>query len=150
MKRIVYLLSLLSLCASCVFAHDSQQTPDAQQQTSRNSVQEVVYEENEVDVRARRKDEPKAIKKFPSYAGGRTPFTHGCPAKGTATLRFIINESGKVAEITIVNGSSCANFDRSVAQDLRKLKFTPALKGGQAVSQWTEIKFSYVWPIGRG
>jgi TonB family protein len=141
MKRITFVALLLSFCAAAAVAQDAKPSPTP-------AAEEKVYKEDEVDVKAKMKRDEKPSVRIVTN-GGPPPFTPDCPARGQATLRLVVDRAGKVAAVTVVKESGCAVFDKRMVKQAWKLKFTPALKDGQLVSQEADIPTSYEWPKGR-
>lgn len=145
MRRTTILALLFLCCATISFGQAAQQT----QTTGNVPPQDLVYEEHEVDIKAKLKDEPKGNVRTKRSDNSFLPFTNACPAQGVTTVRIIVNKTGKVTEAKVLKGSECSSFDKKMAEDARKIKFIPAVKDGIAVSQATEVAFSYFWPRGR-
>jgi TonB family protein len=90
-----------------------------------------VYRPQEVDVKAKLKNRSKS---GPELKGD-------CPDSVTVTLRAILHKSGKVKDVVLTQGAGCS-FDDQAIEAVRKLTFTPAVKDGQAVSQYLLIQYS--------
>ena len=148
MRRIARLALLLSVCTTAGMARAAgpAPAPAPQQGVQGGAPDDRVYKEDEVDVKARRKGQP-GIKLM--SGPGNIGFTPDCRARGEATLEIVVNKKGKVAAVTLVKASGCGAFDAWSVRDIRRTKFTPALKEGQPVSQETKIVTSYEWPRGR-
>lgn len=140
MKRITFAALLLSFCAVAA-AQDAKPSPAP-------AAEEKVYKEDEVDVKAKMKGDGKPAVRIVTN-GAPPPFTSDCPAKGEATLAIVIDKTGKVAAVTLVKASGCKVYDNRTVKDAWKVKFTPALKDGQPVSQEATFVTRYVWPSGR-
>ena len=65
-----------------------------------------------------------------------------CLAEGEVILQVILQHSGKVTRVELTKGLSCG-YDEKAIEAAKKIKFVPAVKNGQSVSQAIEIKFSY-------
>ena len=65
-----------------------------------------------------------------------------CPREGMVTLRIILHKSGEVTEVTLIKGMGCS-YDQATLETARKLKFTPAVKDGQQVSQYQIFEYRY-------
>lgn len=89
-----------------------------------------VYTAQEVDKKARIKNR---LENLPQ----RKP---DCPETVQAKLKVVLHKSGKVTEATVTESSGCS-FDAEVIRVARQLKFTPALKDGQPVSQYSELEY---------
>jgi TonB family protein len=94
--------------------------------------QEKVYARPEVDTKAiiKKVPRPKAVQNW------------DCPAEGEVILQVILHYSGKVTKVELTKGLSCGYDEKAIAA-AQKIKFTPAIKDGQLVSQTIEIKFNY-------
>lgn len=92
--------------------------------------EDKIYTINEVDVKANVKNK---IEHLPDRK-------NDCPAAVQVSLRVVLRKSGKVTDITLLKPSGCS-YDQEAVQAVRKLKFDPALKGGQPVSQFAEIEY---------
>lgn len=97
------------------------------------SDEDKIYSSKEVDVQAKF---TKRVTKFPSG------HQKGCPTNGTVRVRAVLHKSGKVTEATIIKGLGC-NYDKDAVELVLKLKFVPAMKNGQPVSQYVTIVFDY-------
>jgi TonB family protein len=121
-------------------------TPAPERGAAEAPPDDVVYKEDEVDVKARRKGEA-GVKTRAS--DGRMPYPLTCPERGEATLSVVVHKSGKVTAVTLVEGSGCAVFDSRAVKDAWKLKYTPALKDARPVSQVATLVTRYWWARGR-
>ena len=127
MKKILHslfvLLTSLLVCAVCI-GHPINtrglQSPD----------EDKIYTVNEVDVRANVKNK---LEHLPDRKSD-------CPDTVQVSLRVILRKSGKVTDITVIKQSGCS-YDQEAIQAARKLKFDPAMKGGQPVSQFLEVEY---------
>jgi len=61
---------------------------------------------------------------------------------GTVVLRVVLHASGRVSDIRIVRGLPYGLTKRAM-EAARRIKFKPATKDGQAVSQFTIIEYSF-------
>lgn len=89
-----------------------------------------VFRAQEVDVKA------KLRNKLDSLPVRKTD----CPDRVQVTLTMVLRKSGKVTDITVLQSSGCS-YDREAIKAASKLKFDPALKDGQPVSQYSEIQY---------
>jgi TonB family protein len=55
-------------------------------------------------------------------------------------LKMVLRKTGKVTDITVLQASGCS-YDREAIKAASKLKFDPALKDSQPVSQYAEVKY---------
>lgn len=118
MHLVVMLVSSLCLCTVGASIRNGQ------------SVDDKVYTPDQVDVKARIKNKTENIPKQPS----------DCPAKLQVSLRIVLRKSGSVTDITIVKSSGCS-YDQEAVKTARKLKFDPAVKAGQQVSQYLNFEY---------
>jgi D-alanyl-D-alanine endopeptidase (penicillin-binding protein 7) len=65
--------------------------------------------------------------------------------QGTVTVDFLIDADGVVADSAIARSSGYASMDEAARGALLKCRFSPALKNGQAVKEWTKVQ--YVWTL---
>jgi TonB family protein len=95
--------------------------------------EDKVYNQSEVDTRA-------------AIARHQHPKTNGqCPrgTRGTILFRLILRRSGEAEIVEGTQGSGCEAFDKNAYEVASKLKFTPAVKGGQNVSVRAIIQYTY-------
>jgi TonB family protein len=92
--------------------------------------QEKIYTASEVDVRANVKNRLERLPKRKS----------DCPDKVQVSLRVVLRKSGKVTDIAILKTSGCS-YDQEAFKAAEKLRFDPALKGGQPVSQYSDLEY---------
>ena len=97
------------------------------------SDEDKVYSSSEVDEKARFTNR---VNKLPSA------HKRGCPKDGNVLVRAVLHKSGKITEVTVIRGLGCS-YDKDAVEAVRKLKFIPAMKDGQPVSQYVTIEFDY-------
>lgn len=126
-KNIVHFLALLIF--TTVFAavsngqssgnsDSSVKQPDAAQQTS--------------------KDQRVKIKNKPFVR------TANCPEpSGVTTVRAVFDKSAAITKVEIVKSSGCTDFDRNAVEAARKIKFSPAIKDGEAVTTTKLLQYSF-------
>lgn len=112
-------LASLSVGSVCATAHAGQ-SPD----------EDDVYTIDQVDVKAK-------VKNKLEYLPERK---NDCPDPVQVSLRVVFRKSGKVTDVTIVKSSGCS-YDQEAIKAVRKLKFDPAVKAGQQVSQYSDIEY---------
>lgn len=61
---------------------------------------------------------------------------------GTVILRAVFSSTGQVTNIRAVNGLPHGLTERAIAA-ARQIRFTPAMKGGRAVSQYIQIEYNF-------
>ena len=89
-----------------------------------------VYTAQEVDVKA------KVTNQLENLPGLRSD----CPDRGKVSLTAVLRKWGKVTDIKLTKSIGCS-FDKQAIDAVRKLKFRPALKDGQPVSQLSVIEY---------
>ncbi|BCB25227.1 hypothetical protein SKTS_01130 [Sulfurimicrobium lacus] len=62
---------------------------------------------------------------------------------GSVTLVLLLDESGKVQDITVEESSPPGIFDKSALEAFRNARFTPAQRHGRAVKSRVRIKVTY-------
>jgi protein TonB len=53
--------------------------------------------------------------------------------EGTVTLGLLVGTDGRVVEISIANSSGFARLDKAALDAVRKWRWTPMMRGGEAV-----------------
>lgn len=91
---------------------------------------EKVYTSDEVDVKARIKNR---LEHLPERK-------NDCPDPVEAKVRVILHKSGKVKDVVLTASAGCS-YDDEVIKVVKKLKFVPARKDGQPVSQYSEVVY---------
>lgn len=115
---VVMLVASLCLCTTSVSRLNGQADDDK------------VYTVDQVDVKAKIKNKLENLPQQPS----------DCPAKVQVTLRIVLRKSGSVTDVTVVNSSGCS-YDHEAVKAVQKLKFDPATKAGQQVSQYLNFEY---------
>ena len=90
-----------------------------------------VFEPQDVDVKARIKNQ---LEQLPVR-------NSDCPPSVQVTLRIVLRKFGKVSDISVLRSSGCS-YDKEAMKVASRLKFDPALKGGQPVSQYSQIEYA--------
>jgi TonB family protein len=93
----------------------------------------AVYEAKDVSQRARIRDKP-----IPKY----TEAARKHNVNGTVALTAILCRSGQVTDIQVVKGLP-HGLTESAIDAAKRIKFDPALKDGEAVSQTTQLEYSF-------
>jgi TonB family protein len=137
MRSLLFITSLLTLIASCTIAGAAQRAqssiPVPTQERSTQGVEEDhIYTAREVDVKAKLTNKKENLPK----AG------KDCPREGQVKLTIVLHKSGKVTGVTITKGMACS-YDEASVEVARKIKFTPAVKDGQQVSQYQMFEYRY-------
>lgn len=121
LSSLVILLTSLAVCAIFLghpFHTRGTQSPDN------------VFTANEVDVKASIRNK---LEYLPNRKGD-------CPDTVKVSLQVVLRKSGKVTDVTVIKPSGCS-YDQEAIKAVRKLKFDPAVKAGQPVSQFYQIEF---------
>ena len=110
-----------SIAASPAFQQDQQQS------------EEKVYKPNEVTVRAkiRRKSEPRYTEEARQHQ-----------ISGTVVLEMVLRATGKVTDITVIEGLPYG-LNESCINTAKAMKFDPALKDDQKVSQYLRVVYEF-------
>jgi len=114
----------LLICVASLPAQDTKPLPGGENE-------DPVYTIHEVDVKA--KVTNSSVRKAPE-------FRSDCPARGKVSLTAVFRKSGQVTDVKLTKSLGCS-FDKLALEAARKLKFKPALKAGQSVSQLTVIEY---------
>ena len=114
---------------------DSSPTPAPEQREKEEGAEDRIYSAKEVDVRA------KVIRLLDD------PPTPGSDCRGRLSLlvivRSVLRKSGKVTEVELVRGSGCSTYDTDAIRTVQNVKFNPALKDDQPVSQYQRFAYRY-------
>jgi TonB family protein len=92
-----------------------------------------IFNPKEVEVKARILSRPE-----PQY----TEDARKNQVSGTVVLRAVFSSSGQVTNIRTVSGLPHGLTERAIAA-ARQIRFTPAMKGGRAVSQYIQIEYNF-------
>lgn len=71
------------------------------------------------------------------------PLSRRLREEGRVVLRVLVNATGLVDEIEIVNRSGFARLDEAAREAVRRWKFAPARAGGQAVAGWALVPIAF-------
>lgn len=58
---------------------------------------------------------------------------------GTVTVRFLVDEEGRVDELTVLSAEPAGVFERSVLKAVRRWRFTPGERKGKPVPTWVVL-----------
>lgn len=110
-----------SIAASPVSQQDQQQS------------EEKVYKPNEVTVKAKilRKSEPRYTEEARQHH-----------ISGTVVLEMVLRATGKVTDITVIEGLPYG-LNESCINTAKAMKFEPALKDDQKVSQYVRVVYEF-------
>lgn len=64
---------------------------------------------------------------------------------GTVTLGFLVALDGTVADTKVMRSSGQRDLDETARDAIKLCKFTPAMKNGSPVQEWTPVQ--YVWVL---
>ena len=137
MKRIVAVPGLfLALAAGSVAA----QTPTPSPSPAAKECSVQVYKAADLDRKVKILEYP-----HPRFSDAQVQRYRG----SVIVLRGILCGSGKVTNLKVVHGVA-DDMDEEAIKAARKIKFTPAHKDGQSVSQWLQFEYritvSRIWP----
>lgn len=59
--------------------------------------------------------------------------------QGTVTVRFLVDESGRVEDPTVMEADPPGVFDASVLKAVRRWRFAPGKRHGEPVATWVEL-----------
>lgn len=104
-----------------------------QSQDNDSQQSEKIYLPNEVDVKLKIKERPKA--KYTEDA------RRNC-INGKVLLNVVLKSSGKVEDIEVIKGLS-EGLSESAVEAARKIKFEPAKKDGQKVSVSAKVEYDF-------
>jgi len=96
-------------------------------------LEEIVFSAKDADVRAVISAKPK-----PSYT--REARRNG--VQGFVTLKALLSARGKVARVRVVKGLPAGLTENAIRAACR-IEFKPAMKNGQAVSQWVIAEYVF-------
>jgi D-alanyl-D-alanine endopeptidase (penicillin-binding protein 7) len=65
--------------------------------------------------------------------------------EGTVTVSFLVDTNGTVADSRLLRSSGFSGLDRAAQTALNKCRFSPAMKHGRPVREWTAVQ--YVWTL---
>ena len=116
-------------------AQESKPSPSPSESQKNEPAKDRVYSGKEVDVKAKIKPQPNDV---PQPGRDCDEFDY----RLRAVLRVVLHKSGIVSEVTLVKGSGCS-FDREAIGVARRIKFEPALKDGQPVSQYLQVEYEF-------
>jgi len=121
MVAILVCVTSWSITASSVFQQDQHQS------------KEKVYKPNEVTVKAKitRKSEPRYTEEARQHQ-----------ISGTVVLEMVLRATGKVTDIIVIEGLPYG-LNESCINTAKAMKFDPALKDDQKVSQYLRVVYEF-------
>ena len=126
-------LALLLLLGS----HATQPQQPTPSPSPSPKVQDRIYTAKEVDVKAKIRQTNDAPQP------GRDCFEFDYPR--VVVLKVVLHKSGIVSDVTLVKKSGCS-YDKDAIRVARKIKFEPAKKDGEDVSQYLTVEYAYEKP----
>lgn len=63
--------------------------------------------------------------------------------EGIVLLKILVTKDGRVTEIEIKNSSGFKRLDDAAIKAIKRWKFNPATKAGEAIDYWHEIDFDF-------
>ena len=115
----------------CVTGWSIAAQPVSQQ--NQHQSEERVYKPNEVTVKAKitRKSEPRYTEEARQHH-----------ISGTVVLEMVLRATGKVTDITVIEGLPYG-LNESCINTAKAMKFDPALKDDQKVSQYVRVVYEF-------
>jgi TonB family protein len=140
MRKPIYILSVIMLTSlpfSAIFAQGQKAATHSEDQQEQQKVSgEVkVYSQKEVDIKAKILNQKELD---PEKWGPCVD----CPDGATVVLRVVLHKSGKVTGVKIKRPAQCS-LDAKAVKTVLLIKFTPAVKDGIAVSQYTDVEYKF-------
>ena len=71
------------------------------------------------------------------------PLSRKMREQGRVMLRVLVNPNGTAGEVQIRTSSGVMRLDEAAQETVRRWKFVPAKRGGEAVSAWVLIPISF-------
>jgi len=134
LAQVTLFLTLLFTNISFAQSREPVATQSREKAEKKNSAEDKVYSGKEVDVKAkvsRQLDDPPQP--------GRDCDEN---LRLFASLRVVLHKSGKVTEVVLNKGTDCS-YDKEAIRAARNIKFKPAMKDGQKVSQYLTVEYEY-------
>lgn len=83
-------------------------------------------------------DSPLVVKRKPH------PNTGFCDqSDGLTRLRVTFDKSGKITDAEVVASSGCDSFDQQAIKAAKKIKFQPAIKGGEPITITKLVEYTF-------
>jgi len=138
MRILIHIIGLVTLLVIGMHTSQAQErrpSPSPSESQKNEPAKDRVYSSKEVDVKAKIKPQPNDV---PQPGRDCDEFDY----RLRAVLRVVLHKSGIVSEVTLVKGSGCS-FDREAIGVARRIKFEPARKDGQPVSQYLQVEYEF-------
>jgi hypothetical protein len=129
-KKFIFLFSFVLLLTLSAFAQESRKAPDPKKPTP--EADEKIYTVQEVDIEAELKNLDEAVQEFQAKFSCSDPDTE-------VILSIVLNKSGKVSDVKVEITSECTVPEKAI-EELKKIKFTPAIKTNVPVSELFQIQ----------
>lgn len=126
MKSIL-ILAVIASAITAAIIHSAEANVHSTAQADEDN---KVYTSKEVDAKAKIRNK---LEHLPQRK-------EDCRSQVRAKARAVLHKSGKVTEVVIQESSGCS-YDAEVVRVVRLLKFTPAMKDGHPVSQYSELEY---------
>lgn len=130
-KKLTCLLALIILVTPSTLSAEEKRKP-ADPGKPAAEADEKVYTVHEVDIEAELKNLDETLLEFQSKFSCKDPDTD-------VTLSMVLNKSGKVTDVNVEISTECAIPEKAV-EELKKLKFTPAMKANVPVNELFQIQ----------
>ena len=131
MKKTYFLVVIGFLLALSFFGSVKAQTNNSA--LTLEPKEDKIYKSDEVDQKIKiTKKSPPRVKNIGKVCGGYSLATK---------LRVVFHKSGKITNVEITEKSLCDAYDQAVLDVVRKIKFKPAIKNGEPVSQSLTVEY---------
>jgi len=133
--RIFFQFSVAFVFISLIFVCSTiGQTSQTTGQTSQTTT-EKIYRANDVDEKAEITKRPRA--RIMGECGTEKN------SSGRVRVEVVLNKTGKVSDAKLLEVSDCRYFNNRVLEVAKKIKFKPAIKDGNPVSQYSSLAYEY-------
>ena len=127
---IIFAVSILMVIFASA-AKSQTGAPNSSVVAAATDTEDIVYKPSEVDKRVQSIKKPK-------------PKASSCDASlGVTKFQAVFRKTGQVTDIRMVVESDCRSFNKNALKAVRKIKFKPAMKGGQPVSVLMFVEYVY-------
>ena len=128
----VLIVTIILAISITGFAWSSHQGTGSLSQSA-DQTQEKVYEPKDVDQKARITKKPE-----PQY----TEQARRKRTSGWVVLRLVLKSSGEIGDIKVIRDAPDGLTEECV-RVAREIKFVPAMKDGNRVSQYIKVEYSF-------
>jgi TonB family protein len=140
MRALIYFIALVALVVFSLCTTQAQETkptpsPSPSESEKQQTAKDRIYTGKEVDVKAK-------LKRPFSDPPEPGPDCNGFSIRLLTVLKIVLHKSGIISEVNLVKGTGCS-YDKEAIRVARKLKFEPAQKDGQPVSQYMIVEYEY-------